>query len=170
NARNAKQKIESNRYRRLYQVKYYILIGFIVAAIFGSLQIGLLDPICLLHRSFTASILPALNMPEPVADALCDPKVHQLGWVIGFLIFCLVAMNLVIPMFFCRVLCPLGVKLGVLSRFAVWRIERDPNKCTDCDLCLQSCEGESDPHTKQRKSECFVCLNCIKDCPHDALS
>jgi polyferredoxin len=102
--------------------------------------------------------------------AFGDPKVHQLGWVIGFLLFFLVAMNLVIPRFFCRVLCPLGAALGVLSRFAVWRIERDPKKCTDCDLCLQSCEGASDPHTKLRKSECFVCFNCIEDCPHDALA
>ncbi len=170
NPRNAKQKIESNRYRKLYQVKYYILIGIIVAALFHSLQIGLLDPICLLHRSFTASLLPALNMPGPVAERLGDPKAHQLGWVIGFLILFLVSMNLVIPRFFCRVLCPLGATLGVLSRFAIWRIERDPNKCTDCDLCLQSCEGASDPQTQLRKSECFVCFNCIEDCPHDALS
>ncbi|HOA73277.1 MAG TPA: 4Fe-4S dicluster domain-containing protein [Phycisphaerae bacterium] len=170
NRRNAKQRIESNRYRRLYALKYYILIGMIVAAIFGSLQIGLLDPICLLYRSFSTSILPALNMPGPVARVVGDPKEHQLAWVIGFLILFLVSMNLVIPRFFCRVLCPLGATLGVLSRFAIWRIERDPNKCTDCDLCLQSCEGASDPHTQLRKSECFVCFNCIEDCPHDALS
>ena len=68
NRRNAKQRIDSNRYRWFYSIKYFILIGMIVAAIFGSLQIGLLDPICLLHRSFTASILPTLNMPEPVTE------------------------------------------------------------------------------------------------------
>jgi polyferredoxin len=185
NARNAKQRIESNRYRKLFQLKYYILIGFIVAALFHSLQIGLLDPICLLHRSFTASILPALNAgSNAVGETLTgsplqragdkfvfgDPKVHQLGWVIGFIILFFVSMNLVIPRFFCRVVCPLGATLGVLSRFAIWRIERDPNKCTDCDLCLQSCEGASDPQTQLRKSECFVCFNCIEDCPHDALS
>lgn len=170
NRRNAKERIESNRYRRLYQVKYYILIGMLIAAAFGSLQVGLLDPICLLHRSFTASILPAANMPPPAQEAFGDPKVHQLGWIIGFMIIFLVAMNLVIPRFFCRVLCPLGALLGVFSRFAVWRIERDPNKCTDCDLCLQSCEGASDPHTQLRKSECFVCFNCVEDCPHDAIS
>lgn len=170
NSRNAKQKIESNRYRRIYAVKYYILIAMLVAALFKSLQVGLLDPICLLHRSFTASLLPALNMPPAVARQVGDPNLHQLGWVVGFIILFLVSMNLVIPRFFCRVLCPLGALLGVFSRFAVWRIERDPNKCTDCDLCLQSCEGASDPHTQLRKSECFVCFNCIEDCPHDALS
>jgi ferredoxin len=82
----------------------------------------------------------------------------------------LVGMNLVIPRFFCRVMCPLGAFLGFLSRFSLWRIDRDPHKCTDCDLCLKSCEGASDPHTLLRKSECFVCFNCLEDCPHDAIS
>ena len=63
-----------------------------------------------------------------------------------------------------------GRLLGVFSRFSLWRIDRDPVRCTDCDLCLKSCEGASDPQADLRKSECFVCLNCIEDCPHDALS
>jgi ferredoxin len=68
------------------------------------------------------------------------------------------------------VLCPLGAFLGTLSAAALWRIERNPTKCVDCDLCLKNCEGASDPHTQLRKSECFVCFNCIEDCPEDALS
>ncbi len=170
NIRSAKERIDSNRYRPLFTVKYYILGAMILAAGLGSLQIGLLDPICLLHRSFTVSVLPALNVPPPVAQYFGDPKVHQWGWIVGAMIVILVGLNLVIPRFFCRVLCPLGATLGVLSRWSLWRIERDPHKCTDCDLCLQSCEGASDPHTNLRKSECFVCFNCIEDCPHDALS
>jgi ferredoxin len=98
------------------------------------------------------------------------PHVHRLAWVVGFILVFLVGMNLVIPRFFCRVLCPLGATLGLLSRFAVWRIDRDLTKCVDCDLCLQRCEGAADPHTNLRKSECFVCFNCIDDCPYDALS
>ena len=78
-------------------------------------------------------------------------------------------MNLA-PRFFCRVLCPLGATLGLLSRFSLWRIERDPEKCTHCELCLKACEGASDPHTQLRKSECFVCFNCVEDCPSGALS
>jgi polyferredoxin len=51
--RSVKERIESNRYRKVFALKYYILIGLLVAAAFGSLQIGLLDPICLFFRSFT---------------------------------------------------------------------------------------------------------------------
>ncbi len=168
NSRDITRKIQSNRYQKLYGLKYYILAAMGVAALFGSLQIGLLDPICLIFRSFTVAVFPAVDMPTEWLYV--RPHVHQLAWVVGFILLFLVGMNLVIPRFFCRVLCPLGATLGLLSRFAVWRIDRDPRKCVDCDLCLQRCEGASDPHTNLRRSECFVCFNCIDDCPYDALS
>jgi polyferredoxin len=71
-------------------------------------------------------------------------------------------MNLIIPRFFCRVLCPLGALLGVLSRYTWWRIERDRERCDHCTLCATNCEGACDPHKELRKSECFVCFNCIE--------
>ena len=168
NRRDLKRRIESNRYRKVYALKYALLAGMAGAALFGSLQIGILDPICLLFRSFTVSVLPAVDMPT--GWIYTRPHQHQLAWVVGFILLALVGMNLAIPRFFCRVLCPLGATLGLLSRFSLWRIERDPEKCTDCELCLKACEGASDPHTHLRKSECFVCFNCIEDCPYDALS
>ncbi|MHB1045882.1 MAG: 4Fe-4S dicluster domain-containing protein [Thermoanaerobaculia bacterium] len=183
NIRNNKSRIEKNRYRPLFQAKYYVLGVFLVIAAFGSLQIGLLDPICLLVRTFTVTIIPAVDwglsalaaQGLTAASALLfkpaapEPRVFAGAWFVGALILGLVGANLVIPRFFCRVLCPLGAFLGVLSRFALWRIDRDVTKCTDCDLCLKGCEGAADPQGALRKSECFVCFNCIDDCPEDAL-
>jgi polyferredoxin len=169
NRRGTRERVESNQYRPMYQTKYYILAAMLVAAAFGSLQIGLLDPICLFHRSLTVSVLPALNMPPVFVEIFGNPKLHQLGWLIGAIVLVLVGMNLLIPRFFCRALCPLGATLGLLSRFAIWRIDRDPDKCTDCGLCARNCEGACDPDTRLRKSECFVCFNCIEACPHGAL-
>ena len=163
-----KEKIAANRYRSMQRVKYYILVAMLVAAALGTLQIGLLDPICLIYRSFTGAVIPAAQMPAP--ELLGDYRLHQGAWLIGAILFGLVAMNLVIPRFFCRVLCPLGALLGLLSRFSWWRIERDPAKCTDCNLCLTNCEGACDPHTQLRKAECLVCFNCLEDCPEGALS
>ncbi len=165
---SAKETIEANRYRPMYRIKYYILVALLVTGVFGTVQIGLIDPICLIYRSFTGAVLPAVNMPTQ--SLFGDFRIHQGAWLIGFLLFGLVAMNLAIPRFFCRVLCPLGALLGLLSRFAWWRIERDPVKCTDCGRCLSHCEAACDPHTQLRKSECFVCFNCIEDCPEGALS
>ena len=173
-----KQRNEANQYRPLYAFKYYLLVAMLVLAVFGTLQIGLLDPICLVYRSFTGSVLPALNLPaqqllpasQSVQRTLGNASLNQGAWLIGSLLFLLVALNLVIPRFFCRALCPLGALLGVLSRFGWWRIERDPARCDDCNLCATNCEGACDPHKDLRKSECFVCFNCIEDCPCGALA
>jgi polyferredoxin len=89
---------------------------------------------------------------------------------IGVLITALVAANLWIPRFFCRVLCPLGALLGAFARFSLFRINRDVHACTDCNLCLTRCEGAADPQAAVRQSECFSCMNCVDDCPEDALS
>jgi len=164
-----RERIEANRYKKLYSLKYVILIAMIAAAVGGTLQIGWLDPICLFHRSMTTVILPAINLFFP-QSIYVRQYFHVGGWVIGFMLLFLVGMNVVIPRFFCRVLCPLGAFLGTLSTVSLWRIDRDVTKCVDCDLCLKNCEGASDPQTDLRKSECFVCFNCIEDCPEDALS
>ncbi|MCA9555996.1 MAG: 4Fe-4S binding protein, partial [Myxococcales bacterium] len=187
NIRSNKDRLQSNRYRSGFQLKYFILTVFLILAVFGSLQIGLLDPICLLVRTFTVAFGPALDywsidgarmLREAGLDVNLsfiafspgapDQRVFAGAWLVGLMIIGLVGMNLVIPRFFCRVMCPLGAFLGVLSRFSLWRIDRDVTKCTDCDLCLRSCEGASDPHLLLRQSECFVCMNCVEDCPEDA--
>ena len=189
NIRSNRDNLDKNRYRPIYQLKYYILAVMLVMAAFGSLQIGLLDPISLLVRTFTTTIMPASDLavssagqalaergmnpdltPLLSAPGAPDGRLFDGAWFVGLMLIGLVGMNLVIPRFFCRVLCPLGALLGALSRFSLWRIDRDVTKCTDCDLCLKGCEGASDPQAALRKSECFVCFNCIDDCPEDALA
>ncbi len=134
----------------------------------GTLQIGLLDPIALTVRSMTTSVLPTVH--KATESVYTEPREYWQAWIVGLIFLGFLFANWWIPRFFCRVVCPLGALLGVFSRFALWRIDRDPVRCTDCDLCLKSCEGASDPQADLRKSECFVCLNCIEDCPHDALT
>ncbi len=190
NVHNNKQNMNRNRYRSAFRIKYIILAVFIVLAAFGTLQIGLLDPICLMVRTVTVAFAPAADLAAnnlagwmeqhggngqalswlSSAPGAPDQRIFNGAWFVGLMIIGLVGMNLVIPRFFCRALCPLGATLGLFSRFSLWRIDRDLTKCTDCDLCLKHCEGASDPQAALRKSECFVCFNCIDDCPEDALS
>jgi ferredoxin len=115
------------------------------------------------------AILPGMNLLWP--DSFYVKQFFHVGaWLVGGILLFFVVMNVFVPRFFCRAVCPLGAFLGVLSRFSFWRIERDPNTCIDCDACLKNCQGASDPHTQLRKSECFVCFECIDDCPVDAIS
>lgn len=189
NIGNARDRIKENRYRPIYYLKYLVLAVMLLMAFMGALQIGLLDPICLMYRSFATVVAPATDMAIDTVSLKANGLSLDTLWLdnlkfapgvelrifvgsfwIGLMIFVLVAANTFIPRFFCRVLCPLGALLGVTSRFALFRINRDVHKCTDCDLCLTRCEGAADPQGAVRLSECFACMNCIDDCPEDALS
>ena len=189
NIGTGKSRIESNRYRDMFYFKYAILTVMLIMAAFGSLQIGLLDPICLMYRTFATVVAPAVDMGiSSASNAMAaagldtqlldnlkfapgvEARVFLGSFWIGLVMIGLVGANIVIPRFFCRVLCPLGAFLGVLSRYSLFRINRDVHKCTDCNLCLTRCEGAADQMGQVRLSECFSCMNCIDDCPEDALS
>ncbi len=161
------QQYDQNRYRRSYRIKYYILAALLVLALFGSLQVGLLDPIALMVRSFTVAVFPALN--QGGADIYLTQPIFNGAALVAVALIVILLGNRFLPRFFCRVLCPLGALLGVLSRRAPLRIQRDVDKCIDCDKCLKSCQGGCDPHQELRVSECHVCMNCIEDCPTQAL-
>jgi polyferredoxin len=130
-----------------------------------SLQTGLLDPIPLLHRSINLVILPPLDS----AGFHLNPteRIYDGAWIIGLMVVAAVLLNLYIPRFYCRFICPLGALFGVLNRFSIWRIRKeDMEACKDCRLCEQNCEGACQPSTQIRVSECVLCLNCLDDCPH----
>jgi polyferredoxin len=167
NRRRPCEEHDINQYRPLYRLKYYLLAAFLVLALLGSLQIGLLDPIALMQRSFTASVLPAAN--QAGADLYVTQPVFHGGVLIAAILLAIVLANRFMTRFFCRVLCPLGALLGLLARRAPLRIQRDVDKCIDCNKCLRSCQGGCDPHAELRLSECHVCMNCIEDCPTHAL-
>ena len=105
----------------------------------SSLQIGLLDPIALTVRSMTTSVLPTVN--KATESVYTEPREYWQAWVVGLIFIGFLFANWWIPRFFCRAICPLGALLGLFSRFSLCRIDRDPVRCTDCDLCLKSCEA-----------------------------
>jgi polyferredoxin len=162
--KKAAEKIRLNRYRKAQCVKYFILIAFLFMAAFpsfgASLQTGLLDPIPLVSRSFNLLVLPIVN----------GERFYEGAWLILAIFLAAVLLNLIIPRFYCRFICPLGALFGILGRFAVWRIGKNKSECINCRLCEQSCEGGCEPAGIIRISECVLCFNCRQECKHDIIS
>jgi len=160
---------DKNNPRPSRQVKYAVLAVFLGMAVLGSLQVGLLDPIASTWRALSTTVLPAASN---TAFGLYQGERHfQWGTLVSAAFFGALALNLVYPRFYCRVLCPLGALLGVLSKFSLARIHRDPAKCKEgCKTCGADCQGAAEPYGKVKVAECMVCLNCIEACPRGALS
>ncbi len=191
------KRVDANKTHWWQAGKYYLMIAFLGAAVVGSSAGGLLDPICVAVRAIGLGVLPALQYlgirsasvaaetnvraVQSTADGVQDflarsvwtsnqGYFHQ-TWLILFLLVAILFMNRFIPRFWCRALCPLGAFLGVMSRFALFGMEKDHAKCTDCNLCLVNCQGADSPQggVKHRQDECHMCMNCESACPEDVI-
>ncbi|MFB3852382.1 MAG: 4Fe-4S dicluster domain-containing protein [Vicinamibacterales bacterium] len=189
--------LESNRYKKWQASKYYILAVTLVLAVFGTLVVGLLDPISLLVRSLSVAVLPAFNYAanatfeamyasglrpfELAADggrlilqstilSFRQPYFSQAAFVGLILVFILV-LNARVTRFWCRAICPLGALLGLASRWSIVNLHKDDEACDSCRRCLLRCQGGDDPlpGAPWRKPECHLCFNCVSECPQNAL-
>ncbi len=124
----------------------------------SSLQTGLLDPIPLMHRSMNLVILTAFN---GLATA---SRLYVAAWSLAAVLFAALLLNLWIPRFYCRFICPLGALFGVLARWAPWRVGKRQGECAGCELCENNCEGACDPFGKIHPHECLLCMNCLRAC------
>ncbi|HBR20337.1 MAG: hypothetical protein A2Y13_02175 [Planctomycetes bacterium GWC2_45_44] len=167
--KTAKELIAIHQYHKTQNIKYYILLVFLIAAALPSvqnLQIGLLDPLPLFTRTVNILLLPIADNVGNVLSAT-DRLYKTAPLVLAvFLIFTL--LNFILPRFFCRFICPLGALFGLLNRFSIWRINRN-SKCTDCKMCNKRCQGYCQPSETIKLSECLLCCNCLDDCKFDAI-
>lgn len=166
------QKIQLNRYRKAQRIKYFILVVFLAMAAFPSmaatLQTGLLDPISLITRSFNMVLVP---IADRFANLISVPqRFYEGAWLVFIIFLTAVLLNLVIPRFYCRFICPLGALFGVIDRLAIWRIGKKQDECINCRLCERDCEGGCEPAGNIRISECVLCFNCLDGCEHKLIS
>ena len=166
------EKIELNKYRKSQVIKYYILIVFLISAAFPfaskSLQIGLLDPIPLFTRTINLVILPIADSVTKITFPV--KRYYEGAWIIFLIFITITLLNIYIPRFFCRFLCPLGALMGLVSRFAIFRFGQNENKCHGCRACEKSCEGGCEPAGEIKQSECVLCFKCQSDCVHNTIS
>jgi MauM/NapG family ferredoxin protein len=191
------QMVLANQKTPSQRIKYFIVILLLAGSILGINMAGLLDPIALLFRSIALAVLPGIGTGlRSVFDALAtsdikilsmlsyagevlvspvfgySPQAYQTGWTIGLIFLLILFLNRIRPRFWCRTLCPLGALLGIFSRFSILKLEKYPEKCTNCQLCTRHCQGAASPKPGQEweTAECLTCFNCHNVCPEDALA
>lgn len=69
---------------------------------------------------------------------------------------------------FCRVLCPYGALLSIVSRSSLFRVQAD-NGCRDCGLCTRVCPTGAIRGGAVDATECLLCGGCVGACRPGAL-
>jgi len=176
--------------------KFAIFLVFTGSSLLGIQAAGLLDPISLLIRSLSLSVMPGVDfllrlfldwgfrLPyRPVSDAFDGtytflrahflsffPARYEQALLLFSIFMLLLALNRYRTRFFCRFVCPLGGMLAILSRLSLLRLSMN-DRCTRCMRCRDVCAGGANPHVEGHwsPSECVTCFNCSAECPEGAL-
>lgn len=193
-----KGRLDTNQYKAWQKLKFYFLIFFLISSLFTTVQIGLLDPICLMTRTFGTVIMPAFNYSIlGIANSLNNTDVSFLQavgstllagmqktllpykvvhfnstFLISIIFIGIIISNRYITRFWCRAICPLGALLGAMSRYSLFGLDKNEKLCTNCNRCELYCQGGDNPMPgkKWHAAECHLCLNCTGECPEGALN
>jgi polyferredoxin len=148
------------------RVKYVLLGAIVVLAALANLTLLVLDPLSLLTRTVTTSVLPGFVY---LVDALeragmgWGPTFGLVTWVednfrgsvlptiqpryeqavgLFLLLLAVILLNVFADRFWCRYLCPLGALLGLVSKVQLLRpVMRDG--CGACGACATACRMDA---------------------------
>ena len=128
---------------RLKRIKYLVLAGILVSAVFSSRITDLAVEV------------------EPFKTAITLNFIRT--WPFVMYALGLLVAGMFVYKFFCRFLCPFGAGLALLGRFRImnWIPRRDA--CgKPCQTCRYRCEYEAiTPAGEIQYDECFQCMECV---------
>lgn len=185
---SGRRKGKKNRFR--YSVakswlRYGVLALFIIATIAGiSVVVSLLDPYAGYGRIASNFFAPLYRMGNNIL-ALIAERADSYAfystdiWIKGWIIFGVAAITTIIigvlawrhGRTYCNTICPVGTFLGLLSKFSLFRLTFDEEKCTKCKACERGCKASCiDVKTMSvDHSRCVTCFNCIEKCKFGAM-
>jgi ferredoxin len=148
-------------------IKYYLLLGSMIAALGGVLVTGFVAAIPVLTRGM-------LFLGAPVQSGLLRGW-HQvppmnLGHFVSIALFLgVLGLGFLKPRFWCKYVCPSGAvfSLGNLLRVSERKVE---SSCIKCNKCVEICPFDAiKPDFTTRTTDCTLCQTCAGVCPTHAI-
>ena len=146
----------------LRRVKYVLFGAVVVLAALGNLTLLVLDPLALLTRTTTTSVIPGfvylvdaleragmtwgptvgvVRWTEETLRGTVLPTVqprYEQGVALFLVLLAIVLLNALADRFWCRYLCPLGALLGLVAKVQLLRPVISDG-CGACGACAAAC-------------------------------
>ena len=175
--------------KKLFKIKYLILVFLIGSALFGVSFVYFASPLSLITRFYGLVLFPVisflssgiLDLVRPLGDMLdissiSFAQIRTIRFATQFFIlfFFIIIFSMVkfSSRFWCRYLCPSGALLAFFSRAPMIR-RQVSDQCNQCGKCVRKCPMsaiENDIAENTFYSECIVCRTCEEQCPEKAIS
>ena len=179
-------KRRKNGYQKPYNlIRYSILILTVLSSILGTLIfINFLDPYSFFGRIATNLFKPLFVFVNNVVVSIFEKfdiyalsmiELHQITPLILIvtllLFFILLVMSIFRGRMYCNTICPVGTLLGIVSRFSIFKITINKEKCTSCGQCENECRAGCIDVRNQTvdPTRCVVCFDCLKTCSESAV-
>lgn len=171
--------------RYLQRLKYMLLFGLFILALYGALLPLFMDPISLFTRIFAIVINPFIKLTGLELLTVTSPVRGLVGldmpnlltiktpvfygtFFVTMLFVAVLAGGFWDKRFWCQYVCPSGALLGLLSRIPLFRRAHFASGCNSCGACSRVCPTRAIDATgvaRTNTAECVTCGLCtrIKD-------
>jgi NAD-dependent dihydropyrimidine dehydrogenase PreA subunit len=148
-------------------IKYYLLVGVLVAAFCGVLISGYVAAIPVITRGL-------LFIGEPLQSGVARGwhlvPAMNVGHIISILLFLgVLGLGLLRPRFWCKYVCPSGAVFSVANLFRASE-RKVEDTCINCNKCVQICPFDAiKPDFTTRVTDCTLCQTCGGVCPTESI-
>lgn len=185
-ARKTAKKKKRFRYSPANNILRWGVVAVVVVAFFCGFRVllGLLDPYSAFGRMVTNVFKPVYmagnNLLESIFSRFGNYTFYQVdtsllsisSFVIGLITFLVIGyLAWRYGRAWCNTMCPVGTLLGFLSKYSLFKIRIDENKCTHCMICGTKCKASCIDSKNQKidYTRCVDCFDCIDSCKEKAL-
>lgn len=144
------------RYRKPQNwVRYTVLALFVILMVLGLNGIATL-------------VAPYSAYARMVANIHGTGLVH---WIAIATLCCVGVMSFLYGRLWCNTLCPVGTLLGLISKYSLFGIRIDREKCVACGKCEKRCKANC-INLEDKSidgSRCVMCFNCLGHCKQGAI-
>lgn len=166
-------------------LRYGVLVIYVLAVLLGvHALVALLDPYAVYGRAAHSFLQPLWmwgnNLLASLAERMDSYAFYSVEvWLKSLPVLIVAAVMLVLVIVlaarngrtYCNTICPVGTMLGFFSRFALFRITIDKEKCNGCTLCARNCKAaciDVKNHAVDG-SRCVACMDCLDKCHKGAI-
>ncbi len=148
-------------------LKYYILLGCLVASLCGVLLTGFVAAIPVITRGMLMTLAP---LQVGLAREWHQIPAFNAGHIFSLvLFFAVLGLGLFRKRFWCRYVCPSGAIFSVFNFFRA-SDRKVESTCIHCNKCIEICPFDAiKADFTTRTSDCTLCQTCGGVCPTHAI-